>query len=101
MCDGHKGDIEISVHIIYIISHNVLTDIISSAASYITHGNGMQLLRGKIERRNLGLLVDPLSLALLVLLELGSLEPEANLLLGALDAVGAVADVAADVLHKH
>lgn len=47
---------------------------------------------------NLRVLVDPLSLALLVLLELVRAEPERDLLLGALDAVRAVADVTANVL---
>lgn len=46
----------------------------------------------------LSVLVDPAGLAVLPLEELAGGEPEANLLLGALDAVGAVADVAADVL---
>lgn len=47
---------------------------------------------------DLNLLVDPLSLALLVVLDLVRLEPEGDLLLGTLDAVGAVADVTANVL---
>lgn len=46
---------------------------------------------------NLGLLVDPVELGSLPADELTLLEPESNLLLGVLDAVGAVADVAADV----
>ena len=37
---------------------------------------------------------------MLVLLELLRLEPESNLLLGVLDAVRAVADVAANILYK-
>lgn len=48
-------------------------------------------------RFHLGLLVDPASLSALPALDLAFLEPESNLLLSALDAVGAVADVAADV----
>jgi hypothetical protein len=44
------------------------------------------------------LLVDPVVGGLLPALELLRLEPESNLLLGRLDSVGAVADVAADVL---
>lgn len=43
------------------------------------------------------LLVDPLGLGVLPLEDLGGREPEGNLLLGVLDAVGAVADVAADI----
>ena len=42
-------------------------------------------------------LVDPVELRRLPADELTLLEPEGNLLLGVLDAVGAVADVAADV----
>lgn len=53
----------------------------------------------------LGLLVDPVELAVLVGDNLLLLEPEGNLLLGALDAVGAVADIAANILqfrqHRH
>ena len=37
----------------------------------------------------------------LVGVELGGGEPQSDLLLRALDGVGAVADVAADVLHTH
>jgi hypothetical protein len=44
------------------------------------------------------LLVDPVVGGLLPALELLRLEPESDLLLGRLDGVGAVADVAADVL---
>jgi len=44
------------------------------------------------------LLVDPVVGGLLPALELLGLEPESDLLLGRLDGVGAVADVAADVL---
>lgn len=47
------------------------------------------------------LLVEPGVLGELVGLELLRLEPEGDLLLGALDAVGAVADVAADVLSRN
>lgn len=43
-------------------------------------------------------LVDPVVLALLPGLDLALLEPESNLLLGVFDGVGAVADVAADIL---
>jgi hypothetical protein len=43
-------------------------------------------------------LVDPVVGGLLPALELLGLEPEGDLLLGGLDGVGAVADVAADVL---
>ena len=45
-------------------------------------------------------LVDPVVLGLLPALDLALLEPESNLLLGRLDGVGAVADVAADVLRE-
>ena len=46
------------------------------------------------------LLVDPVVGGLLPALELLRLEPESNLLLGRLDGVRAVADVAADVLRR-
>src|ERR1700712_5763397 len=46
---------------------------------------------------NLWFLIDPVVLGGLVCLDLTLLEPESDLLLGVLDAVGAVADVAADV----
>ena len=46
------------------------------------------------------LLVDPVVGGLLPALELLRLEPESDLLLGRLDGVGAVADVAADVLRQ-
>jgi len=49
---------------------------------------------------HLWLLVDPVVLGELPGVELLWLEPESNLLLGAIDAVGAVADVAADVLER-
>lgn len=60
----------------------------------------MQALRRDIGRNNLGLLVDPVELGVLPLLELAGGEPEGNLLLGVLDGVGTVADVAADVLFN-
>lgn len=44
------------------------------------------------------LLVDPVVLSRLPPLDLALLEPESNLLLGGLDGVRAVADVAADIL---
>ena len=47
---------------------------------------------------HLWLLVDPFGLALLVRDDLAVFEPQGNLLLGIVDAVGAVADIAADVL---
>lgn len=46
---------------------------------------------------HLWLLVDPVEGSGLVAEDLTLLEPEGNLLLGVLDAVGAVADVAADI----
>lgn len=46
---------------------------------------------------DLSLLVDPVELGSLVADELALLEPESNLLLGVLDGVGTVADVAADI----
>lgn len=46
---------------------------------------------------HLGLLVDPASLGALPVNDLAILEPESDLLLGVLDAVGAVANVAADI----
>ena len=45
-------------------------------------------------------LVDPVVLSLLVALDLALLEPKRDLLLSGLDGVGAVADVAADVLEE-
>jgi hypothetical protein len=48
--------------------------------------------------RTLSLLVDPVKSGLLPALDLTLLEPQGNLLLGVLDGVGAMADVAADVL---
>jgi hypothetical protein len=47
--------------------------------------------------RRLWLLVDPVKLGALVADHVAILEPESDLLLGVLDAVGAVADVAADI----
>ena len=46
---------------------------------------------------NLSLLIDPVELSRLVGLNLLRLEPESNLLLSALNAIGAVADVAANI----
>jgi hypothetical protein len=46
---------------------------------------------------NLSLLVDPVVLGRLPAEDLTLLEPESNLLLGVLDGVGTVADVAADI----
>lgn len=48
---------------------------------------------------NLCLLVDPVEARLLPGLDLAFLEPEGNFLLGVLDAIATVADVAADVLN--
>ena len=45
-------------------------------------------------------LVDPVVLSLLVALDLLALEPEGDLVLGGLDTVGAVADVATDILSQ-
>jgi hypothetical protein len=44
------------------------------------------------------LLVDPVVLSLLPAVDLLLLEPQVNLLLGGLDSIGAVADIAADIL---
>lgn len=52
---------------------------------------------GGLEKKHLRLLVDPVELGRLVGDDIAILEPEGNLLLGVLDGVGAVADVAADV----
>lgn len=49
------------------------------------------------EGGHLSLLVDPVELGLLVADDITLLEPESNLLLGVLNGVRAVADVAADV----
>jgi hypothetical protein len=46
---------------------------------------------------SLSLLVDPAGLSGLVADNVAVLEPESNLLLGALDGIGAVADVSADI----
>lgn len=72
----------------------------SYTASYTLSCNGLQTSRKKVEWRNLGLLVDPVEGGALPGDELLRLEPEGNLLLGVLDAVGTVADVAADVLMQ-
>ena len=45
-------------------------------------------------------LVDPLVVGLLPAVDLALVEPEGDLLLGGLDGVGAVADIAADVLEQ-
>lgn len=47
---------------------------------------------------HLWLLVDPFGLALLVRDDIAIFKPQRNLFLGIVDAVGAVADVAADIL---
>jgi hypothetical protein len=59
-------------------------------------GDSGSLLRGGALR----LLVDPIELGGLPGLHLAVLEPESDFLLGILDAVAAVADVAADVLGE-
>ena len=46
------------------------------------------------------LLIDPVMLSLLVFKNLSLLEPQSNLFLRALDSIGAVADIAADILRK-
>jgi hypothetical protein len=48
----------------------------------------------------LSLLVDPAGLSGLVADNIAVLEPESDLLLGALDGIGAVADVSADIDGK-
>jgi len=48
----------------------------------------------------LRLLIDPVVRGLLPGLDLAVLEPEGDLLLGILDAIAAVADVAANILRK-
>lgn len=53
--------------------------------------------RAFVIKDSLLLLVDPAELGSLVGDGLAVLEPEGNLLLGVLDGVGAVADVAADI----
>ena len=73
---------------------------ISPEVLYIPTRSGMQALRRRTGRNNLGLLVDPVELGVLPLLELAGGEPEGDLLLGVLDGVGTVADVAADVLFN-
>jgi len=56
-----------------------------------------RLVRPQKSWKTNNLLVNPSGGGLLVDVELGRLEPEGNLLLGALNGVGAVADVAADI----
>lgn len=63
----------------------------------MAHGATSSFKNAK-QATHLRLLVDPVESSLLPALELVGLEPQGNLLLGVLDAVGAVADVAADVL---
>lgn len=58
----------------------------------------VHLSRVLLTIEHLSLLVDPVELAVLVADDLTLLEPESDFLLGVLDAVGTVADVAADVL---
>jgi len=55
------------------------------------------VIQGVISMTGLSLLVDPVELGGLPGDNLTLLEPESNLLLGVLDGVGTVADVAADV----
>ena len=55
------------------------------------------VIQGVISMTDLSLLVDPVELGGLPGDNLTLLEPESNLLLGVLDGVGTVADVAADV----
>ena len=92
------------VNIVYSLYFLVLVrslDFMPPDILYISTSSwGMQALRRKTGSRNLGLLVDPVELGVLVGLELLGGEPEGNLLLGVLDAVGTVADVAADVLFS-
>jgi len=47
--------------------------------------------------RHLWLLIDPVELGSLVAVDLIGLEPQSDLLLGVLDAVGTVADVATNI----
>lgn len=56
-----------------------------------------RLLFDELVGKHLSLLVDPVELRSLVFDNVTVLEPESNLLLGVLDGVGAVADVAADI----
>ena len=63
---------------------------------YTANIRGQALVRHK-PRKTSNLLVDPLGLGGLPLEDLRGREPEGNLLLGVLNAVGAVADVAADI----
>ena len=49
-------------------------------------------------RLYLRLLIDPIELCILVFEDFALFEPEINLFLGIVDAVGTVADIAADVL---
>lgn len=62
------------------------------------YGGRLRLVySGGVEKKHLRLLVDPVELGGLVGDDIAILEPEGNLLLGVLDGVRAVADVAADV----
>ena len=51
-------------------------------------------------RRDSWFLIDPIKLRMLVLNDLALVEPQRDLLLRALDSIGAVADITADVLSK-
>lgn len=50
-----------------------------------------------LHKKTLSLLIDPVKLSSLVADDITLLEPESNLLLGVLDRVRAVADIAADI----
>jgi len=62
-----------------------------------THASCRSNLAGHVIVNPLWLLVDPVELSRLPALDLLRLEPQSNFLLCALDAVGAVADVATDI----
>src|SRR6478735_3668979 len=70
----------------------------SSHPTYMCFFNSV--IQGVISMTDLSLLVDPAELGGLPGDNLTLLEPESNLLLGVLDGVGTVADVAADVDGK-
>lgn len=78
-------------------SSNALHIIKRTSQIALAADTGKQQFLSQKRAAYLGLLVDPVKGSSLVAVELLRLEPEGNLLLGVLDRVGAVADVAADI----
>lgn len=100
-CDTGKGYILIlyefmSYLFFQVIKASSSKPLLYSMLEVVVYGIPIRPIRS--ETRNL--LVNPSGLGGGVLEDLGRLEPESNLLLGVLDGVGTVADVAADILIK-